>query len=75
MKKQKLRIEDFLNNKLRNQTKIVGGNIYVLDTGINIGQLGGGGPAVTGGTGGVETNPTGSTGSTGPIIINDPNKM
>ena len=68
MKNEKLRIEDFLNNELKNQTKIIGGSntpIVVIDPGYL-----GGGPSVTGTTGSLEQNPTGST---GPKV--DPNKM
>lgn len=73
MKTIKFKIEDFFNNELKNQTKIVGGS---FGPGIIIvPPFQGGGPAVTGGTGNLEQNPTGNTGSTGPIIINDPNKM
>lgn len=74
MKNEKLSIEDFLNNELKNQTKIVGGTVTANDAIIDIRPLGGG-PSVTGGTGNVETNPTGSTGGTGTTVVNDPSKM
>lgn len=71
MKNGKLRIEDFLNNELKNQTKIVGGEGG--DPGL--GDLGGG-PSNTSGNGGDDIDP-----STAPIGIgnpppkSDPNKM
>lgn len=49
MKNEKLRIEDFFNNELKNQTKIVGGGGGTTDEIIVIRD---GGPAVVGGNGG-----------------------
>jgi hypothetical protein len=70
MKKTKLKIENFLNNELINQTKIVGGG----------GDLGSGGdlggPAGSSGNGGGDVDPSlAPIGIGNPPPKSDPNKM
>lgn len=67
MKNEKLRIEDFLNNELKNQIKIVGGDDTSNDGTIDIRPLGG--PRVIG-AGGGDVEPIGGT-----TPINDPSNM
>jgi hypothetical protein len=71
MKNEKLRIENFLNNELKNQTKIVGGSFgpgIIIDP-----PFQGGGPAVVGGNGGGDIEDPIGIGNPPPKV--DPNKM
>lgn len=71
MKKQKLSIQDFLNNELKNQIKIVGGDTPIVDI-VDIGLISGG-PSNTGGNGGGDVEDPIGIGNPPPKV--DPNKM
>jgi hypothetical protein len=68
MKNEKLRIKDFLNNELKNQIKIVGGDTPIVDI-----RPIGGGPSNTGGNGGGDVEDPIGIGNPPPKV--DPNQM